>query len=58
LRQSSSAPQLGLKGPLDGKRVIEISNAYLLDFFETTLNGVPSNLFGDSSPYAEVKLLK
>jgi dienelactone hydrolase len=54
---SPIAPQLGLKGPLDGKRVIEITTAYLLGFFEMTLNDVPSNLFGDSSPYAEVKLL-
>ncbi len=55
---SPIAPQLGLKGPLNGKRVIVIVNSYLLDFFEMTLNDIPSKLFGDSSPYAEVKLLK
>jgi hypothetical protein len=55
---SPIAPQLGLKGPLNGARVTEIVNAYLLDFFETTLNGKPSDLFENSSPYEEVKFLK
>jgi len=55
---SPIAPQLGLKGPLNGARVTEIVDAYLLDFFEMTLNNAPSKLFGNSSPYAEVKLLK
>jgi predicted dienelactone hydrolase len=55
---SPIAPQLGLKGPLNGKRVIEITNAYLLDFFELTLNDVPSKLFEGDSPFEEVKLLK
>jgi predicted dienelactone hydrolase len=55
---SPIAPQLGLKGPLNGKRVVEITNAYLLDFFEMTLNGVPSKLFEGTSPFAEVKSLR
>lgn len=55
---SPIAPQLGLKGPLNGARVTEIVNAYLLDFFEMTLKGKPSDLFTGSRPYAEVKFLK
>jgi hypothetical protein len=55
---SPIAPQLGLKGPLNGTRVTEIVNVYLLDFFEMTLKGEPSDLFTGSSPYAEVKFLK
>lgn len=51
---SPIAPQLGLKGPLNGKRVTEIVNAYLLDFFELTLKGKPSELFNGASPYSEV----
>ncbi|MBI5353396.1 MAG: hypothetical protein HZB50_12215 [Chloroflexi bacterium] len=54
---SPIAPQLGLKGPLNGKRVTEIVNAYLVDFFEMTLNGKPSTLFNDGfQDYPEVKL--
>jgi len=55
---SPIAPQLGLKGPLNGKRVIEISNAYLLSFFEATLNGAASTLFEGKNPFAEVKTLR
>jgi predicted dienelactone hydrolase len=55
---SPIAPQLGLKGPLNGKRVIVIVNSYLLDFFEMTLNGISSKLFEGSSPFKEVKSLK
>ena len=54
---SPITPQLGLKGPLNGKRVIEIVDIYLIDFFEMTLNGKPSNLFnGDFTDFPEVKL--
>ncbi len=53
---SPIAPQLGLKGPLKGTRVIEIVNSYLLDFFEMTLNNKPSKLFGGSfNDFSEVK---
>ena len=55
---SPIAPQLGLKGPLNGKRVVLIVNSYLLDFFEMTLNDVPSKFFGNSSPFSEVRILK
>ena len=56
---SPIAPQLGLKGPLNGKRVTKIVNAYLLDFFEMTLNNKPSTLFGGSfDDFSEVKVRK
>jgi len=55
---SPLAPQLGLKGPISGKRVTAIVNDYLLSFFEETLNGEPSPLFEDSSRYSEVNSLK
>ncbi len=51
---SPIAPQLGLKGPLNGKRVTEIVNAYLIDFFEMTLRGKPSELFDGTNPFSEV----
>jgi len=53
---SPLAPQLGLKGPINGKRVVTIVNDYLLSFFESTLNGKPANLFESQSPYPEVKI--
>jgi predicted dienelactone hydrolase len=52
---SPLAPQLGLKGPINGKRVTVIINDYLLSFFDMTLNGKSSNLFESPSPYTEVK---
>jgi hypothetical protein len=56
---SPIAPQLGLKGPLNGKRVTKIVDAYLLDFFEMTLNNKPSTLFGGSfDDFSEVKVRK
>ena len=54
---SPIAPQLGLKGPLNGPRVTEIVNAYLIDFFELTLNRKSSYLFkGDFLDFPEVKI--
>ena len=54
---SPIAPQLGLKGPLNGKRVTEIVDAYLLAFFEMTLNNKPSTLFsGSFDDFSEVKV--
>jgi dienelactone hydrolase len=54
---SPIAPQLGLKGSLNGKRVTEIVNSYLLDFFEMTLNNKPSALFdGSLDDFSEVKV--
>ena len=53
---SPIAPQLGLKGPLNGRRVTEIVNAYLIDFFEMTLRDKPSALFdGEFTEFSEVK---
>ena len=52
---SPLAPQLGLKGPINGKRVTTIVNDYLLSFFELTLKGEASTLFENPSPYPEVK---
>ncbi|MBL8100565.1 MAG: hypothetical protein JNK81_15380, partial [Anaerolineales bacterium] len=52
---SPIAPQLGLKGPLNGKRVTEIVNSYLIDFFELNLRNIPSNLFDNNfSDFEEV----
>jgi len=56
---SPIAPLLGLKGPLNGSRVTEIVNSYMVDFFEMTLMDKPSPLFtGAFADYAEVKKLK
>ena len=52
---SPLAPQLGLKGPINGKRVVTIADDYLLTFFESTLNGNSASLFEKQSPYPEVK---
>lgn len=52
---SPLAPQLGLKGPINGKRVTVIVNDYLLSFFDMTLKGIPTDLFEGQSPYVEVK---
>ena len=52
---SPLAPQLGLKGPINGKRVTVIVNDYLLSFFDKTLKGISTDLFDNQSPYAEVK---
>lgn len=54
---SPIAPQLGLKGPLNGKRVTEIVDSYIIDFFEMTLNNKPSALFsGSFDDFSEVKV--
>lgn len=56
---SPIAPQLGLKGPLNGARVTEIVDAYLTDFFELTLKGRQSSLFpGNFDDFEEVSVLK
>lgn len=55
---SPIAPQLGLKGPLNGGRVTEIVDAYLIDFFELTLKNSPSGLFdGAFDDFSEVRIL-
>ena len=53
---SPLAPKLGLKGPINGKRVTAIVNDYLLSFFDRTLKGVPTDLFqGQIQKYNEVR---
>jgi len=53
---SPLAPQLGLKGPINGKYVTTIINDYLLSFFDMTLKGEVTNLFDrQSQKYIEVK---
>lgn len=48
------APQLKLKGPINGKRVTLIVNDYLLSFFDIALKGGSTDLFENPSPYPEV----
>jgi predicted dienelactone hydrolase len=55
---SPLAPQLGLKGPINGKRVTIIVNDYLLSFFDSTLKDESSSLFENPSPYPEIKSIK
>jgi pimeloyl-ACP methyl ester carboxylesterase len=53
---SPLAPQLGLKGPINGKLVTTIVNDYLVSFFDLTLKGMEPNLFDPAThKYAEVK---
>lgn len=55
---SPLAPQLGLKGPINGKRVTAINDDYLLTFFDATLNNGSMDLFENPSPYPEIKTRK
>jgi hypothetical protein len=56
---SPIAPQLGLKGPLNGKQVVKIVDTYLLAFFNAALQGQPSDLFhGDFGAFEEVHPMK
>ena len=48
------APQLHLKGPINGSYVIKMLNNYLLSFFDKTLKGKSTTLFDGPSPYPEV----
>ncbi len=53
---SPLAPQLGLKGPLNGARVQEIINTYTLAFFDQQFKDIPSALFdGPASDYPEMR---
>jgi len=54
---SPLAPQLGLKGPIRGKRVVTIMNDYLLSFFDRALKGSSTDLFKAQSPYPEIRLM-
>ena len=52
---SPIAPQLGLKGPLNGDRAFAIVNTYLLAFFDLTIKGRSTTLFdGPSADFPEV----
>ncbi len=52
---SPIAAQMGLKGPLEGERVIKITANYPLAFFNQVLLGIPSTLLdGNSLDYPEV----
>ena len=52
---SPIADQLGLKGPLNGKRVVEITSVYPLAFFDSIFNGIAAPLLEGQSPdYPEV----
>lgn len=54
---SPLAPQLGLKGPINGKQVTRIVDDYLLSFFDMTLKGESASLFdGQSKKYSEVRI--
>jgi predicted dienelactone hydrolase len=53
---SPLAPQLKLKGPINGARVVKIINDYLVAYFEQELNGIPSPLpFDNSTDYPELR---
>jgi predicted dienelactone hydrolase len=56
---SPLAPQLGLKGPINGRRVTTIVDDYLLSFFDMTLKGISSPLFDpQNQKYKEVRTLQ
>jgi hypothetical protein len=56
---SPLAPKLGLKGPIDGKRVTTIVDHYLLSFFDMTLKGRAAELFNPGNQiYGEVKVVE
>ena len=53
---SPLAPQLGLKGPINGERVQKIIDAYVLAYFDQQFKGVPSKLFdGPQAAYPDVR---
>ncbi|GAB4489507.1 MAG: carboxylic ester hydrolase [Anaerolineales bacterium] len=53
---SPLAPQLGLKGPINGAQVQKILMDYTLAFFDLTLKGKPTPLLdGPSAQYPEVR---
>jgi fermentation-respiration switch protein FrsA (DUF1100 family) len=53
---SPLAPQLGLKGPINGRLVVKILNDYLLAYFDQELKGIPSPLpFGTSADYPDLR---
>jgi predicted dienelactone hydrolase len=56
---SPIAPQLGLKGLINGKQMVEIMNTYLPAFFDATLSNTPTTLFSGPSPdFPEVRFVR
>ena len=55
---SPLAPQLGLKGPINGKLVTTIVNDYLLSFFDMTLKNRVNVISEISNAYSEVRVIK
>jgi len=53
---SPLAPAIGLKGPLAGKRVVEIVNTTSVQFFDQTLRGMPSAILAGANPFPELTL--
>jgi pimeloyl-ACP methyl ester carboxylesterase len=51
---SPITPQLGLKGPLNGERVTQIVDDYLISFFDSTLKDQPTDLLDGPSRYPEI----
>ena len=52
---SPLSPWFGLKGPIDGRRVLEIISQYTVAFFDAHLKGDGSELlYGPSEAYPEV----
>jgi predicted dienelactone hydrolase len=50
------APQLGFKGPINGKLVVKILNDYLVAYFDQQLKGIPSPIpFGPSAEYPDLR---
>lgn len=54
---SPIAPQLGLKGPINGREMIQIMDSYLVAFFQETLSDRTTNLF-DALHFPEVKVIQ
>lgn len=52
---SPLAPQLGLKGPINGKRVTTLVDDYLLSFFDAIFKAGPATLFEGPSPFPEIR---
>lgn len=53
---SPLAPQLGLKGPINGKRVQQILREFTAAFFDRYLKNTPTDLFDGPSPsYPELR---
>jgi predicted dienelactone hydrolase len=53
------APQLKLKGPINGNRVQKIVNTYVLAFFDLHFKDIPTTLLDGPSPdYPEVKFIE